>query len=249
MRDGSLLSRLAPLVVLAAAVAVPSQIRAVAATRGMPAPGWPAAIVPTAVLATVVLLVAWIGTLAAVRVGLRAPGLDPSGGAPALPLLARQLGWGGLAGLLVALAALPFYYGVMRPLFAPEAFEMTETVRRAMGLPARIAMGGVLEEVVFRWAALAMIAWVGMKATGGVGPGVEWTSILGAALLFGLVHLPAAARLGVRMGPALVLAGLTMNGALGVVAGWLSWHRGLVAAMAAHATVHVAWVVVEAATG
>ena len=122
---------------------------------------------------------------------------------------------------------------------------MAEAVRLGMGLPARIAIGGVLEEVVFRWAALALIAWVGLRMTGGAGPAVQWTAILGAALLFGLAHLPGAESIGVRISSALLLAGLAMNGWLGIVAGWIVWHRGLVAAMAVHATVHIVWFAVE----
>lgn len=49
------------------------------------------------------------------------------------------------------------------------------------------------------------------------------------------------------MGPALVPASLAVNGFLGIVAGWLVWHQGLLAAMAAHASVHVVWWVVESA--
>lgn len=241
----SVLWRLGLLIVIAAAVVIPAQMRAVAVVRDRPAMGWPATLVPTIVLATVVFLIAAVGTLAAGRVGLRAPVLDPSAGGGTLPRLLRSIGWGVAAGVLLSATLLPFYYLVMRPLFDPQAFALTETVRKAMGLPGRIAMGGVIEEVVFRWAALAVLAWIGMRATGEVRAGVRWAATLGAALLFGLVHLPGAAALGISLGPALVVAGLAMNGALGVAAGWLSWSQGLVAAMAAHSTVHAIWFLVE----
>ena len=248
MFDWTLLWRLALLVVLAAVVAAPAQVRAVAAARGAPAPHWTSSVVLTAVVAVVGLLAAVVGTAAAAHIGLQTPVLRPAAGSQILPTLARHLGWGALGGVLVAAVILPFYYGVMRPLFEPGAFSRVETARRGMGLPGVIALGGVLEEVVFRWAVVALIAWVGLKVTGGVGPGVQWAAILGAALLFGLVHLPGAAGLGVRMGPTLIVAGLATNGLLGIVAGWLVWHRGLVAAIAVHATVHIVWYVVEPAT-
>ena len=98
---------------------------------------------------------------------------------------------------------------------------------------------------MFRWAAVTLIAWAGLGLTGSVGSTVQWAAILGAALLFGLAHLPGAGTIGVRASSALLLAGLAMNGWLGIVAGWVVWHRGLVAAMAVHATVHIVWFAVE----
>ena len=130
-------------------------------------------------------------------------------------------------------------------MFEPDGFATAEAVRRGLGLSARIAIGGVFEEVVFRWAALALIAWAGLGLMGGVGPAVQWAAILGAALLFGLAHLPGADTIGVRVSFVLLLAGLAMNGWLGIVAGWIVWHRGLVAAIVVHATVHIVWFAVD----
>ncbi len=245
MTDWGVLWRLGPLVLLAAIVGVPAQIRALAAVRGTDPPNWSAYAGPTGILAAIGLLAAVVGTVAAARVGLEAPVLHPSADSPALPTLARHLGGGVAGGLLVAIVVIPFYYGIMRSLFEPEGFATAEAVRREMGLSARIAIGGVLEEVVFRWAALALIAWAGLRMTGGVGPAVQWAAILGAALLFSLAHLPGAETIGVRISSSLLLAGLAMNGWLGIVAGWIVWHRGLVAAMAVHATVHIVWFAVE----
>jgi membrane protease YdiL (CAAX protease family) len=130
-------------------------------------------------------------------------------------------------------------------MYEPDTLVLAETVLNRMGLPARIAMGGVFEETVFRWAVLGLIAWAGLRMTGGVGPAVQWVAIVVAALLFGLSHLPGASTAGVQLSSALLAAAVAMNACMGIVAGWLAWHRGLVAAMTAHATVHVVWFVVE----
>lgn len=243
--DWALLWRLAPLLVLAAAFAIPAQLRAVATARGLSVPEWPAALLPTLAVATIAVLAAVAGTAAASRVGLSTPVLRPGAGGDLLAVLTRTVGGGAGVGLVVAGVTLPFYYAVLRPLFDPEEFRLVENVRQGMGLPALIALGGVIEEVIFRWGVLAVIAWTGLQLTGDVGHGVRWSATLGAALLFGLVHLPGAAGLGIRISRGLVLASLAMNGALGVAAGWLAWHLGLVAAITVHATVHVVWSAVE----
>ena len=53
-----------------------------------------------------------------------------------------------------------------------------------------------------------------------------------AALAFGAGHLPATARLA-PLTPPVVLRALALNGVAGGVYGWLSWRRGLEAAMLA----------------
>lgn len=233
------------MLVLSAAIGVPAQMRAVATARGFTIPEGARAMIPTIGLVTIALVAATVGTAAAARVGLATPVLRPAGTDGALVVLARHIAAGVLGGLIVVAGILPLYYGIMQRFFEPAAFELVEGVRRGMGLPARIAMGGVIEEVFFRWGALAVIAWIGLKVSGHVDSAVRWSAILGAAVLFGLAHVPGARGLGVRMGPALVLVGLTINGLLGVVAGWMVWHRGLVAAMTVHATVHVVWSAVD----
>lgn len=245
LTNWKILWRLGPLLVLAVAVGVPAQIRVLASLRGTDAPDWGAYVGPTALTAIIALLAAVIGTVAAARVGLEAPVLQLSAGTSALPTLALHLGAGVAGGLLAAVVILPFYYGIMRPLYEPETLVQAEGALNQMGLPARIAMGGVFEEVVFRWAALGLIAWAGLRMTGGVGPAVQWVALVGAALLFGLAHLPGASTVGVQMSFALLVAAVAMNGCLGIVTGWLVWHRGLVAAMTAHATVHIVWFAVE----
>ena len=244
--DWRLLAWLGPMIVVAAAIAVPAQMRAVVAARGGAVPGRRSAAPASLGLAAVALVAAAVGTAAAARVGLEAPVLRTGFGADVLGTLARHVGQGAAVGLLVAGVALPLYYGAVRPRFEPEAFRLVERIRRGMGLTARVAMGGVIEEVIFRWGVLAGLAWIGLRVTGGVGPAVRWSSIVGAAFLFGLAHLPGARGLGIRPGPAVLLLGLTINGLLGIAAGWMVWERGLVAAMSVHATVHVAWSAVEA---
>ncbi len=63
---------------------------------------------------------------------------------------------------------------------------------------------------------------------------VLWIANIGAAVLFGLGHLPAVAALGWPMDPLVITRAVVLNGLAGVVFGWLYWRRGLESAMLAH---------------
>lgn len=67
---------------------------------------------------------------------------------------------------------------------------------------------------------------------------VAWSANLGAAVLFGLGHLPAPAALA-PLTPAIVARAVVLDGVAGVLFGWLYWRRGLVPAMTAHAVADV----------
>ena len=60
-----------------------------------------------------------------------------------------------------------------------------------------------------------------------------WVAIVLAALVFGLLHLPATILLA-PLSRVVVVRTLLLNGAVGVAAGWVFTEYGLVAAMAAH---------------
>lgn len=241
--DWTIAVRLSILVVVAAAVGVPAQLQAVVALRGAGRPGLESVLMPTAFVAIVGVGGALVGSALGPRVGLSAPVLRASIGADGAALAAKHLAAGAFGGAAAALL-LPLYYRLL-PVLGPELFRVSEAVRIGMGLPACIAIGGVLEEIVFRWGALSLIAWVGLRLTGEITPTLQWISILGAALAFGAAHLPGAAGLGGDLKPSVVLVGLALNGWLGLVAGWLVWHWGLVAAIVAHSTAHIVWAGVE----
>lgn len=243
MPDWILAQRLAVLAIVAAVVGVRAQFRAAAKMGDAVArlPRSPAA--PIVVMASVGVAAAVLGSALGPRVGLTAPVLGARLEWAGWAALGRQVGSGAAGGLLAVLL-IPAYYWVA-PRVAPEVFRIGEAIRMGMGLPARVAMGGVLEEIITRWGVLALIAWVGARMTGDAGTIVQWVSIVGAALVFGLIHLPGLAGLSGRLVPGMVAISLALNAWLGVIAGWLVWHRGLLAAMVAHAMVHVVWFTFE----
>ncbi len=99
---------------------------------------------------------------------------------------------------------------------------------------------GIHEEVWFRLGVMTVLAWLGARLTGRTtaGPVVLWGANVGAALLFGAIHLPQAAAMS-TLEPSLVAFVLAANGVVGLACGWLYWRHGLVAAMVAHAVVDI----------
>lgn len=98
--------------------------------------------------------------------------------------------------------------------------------------------GGISEEIVMRLFFMTFVAWLISKITKTKGKVIEnnllvWISIIMAALLFGLGHLPITAEL-MTLTPIIIFRALLLNGIGGVVFGWLYWKKGLESAMIAH---------------
>jgi len=146
-----------------------------------------------------------------------------------------------LAVLAVMAGLLALYYGIFRPRLPVQDVIRAERLRSEIGLLARALQGGVVEEVVFRWGAMTLLAWLGQSITGELSAGVMWMAVAGASLLFGLFHLPGAAQLGLARGPMAVGSVVIVNVWGGLIFGWMFWQYGLLAAMLAHAGVHVIW--------
>jgi membrane protease YdiL (CAAX protease family) len=131
----------------------------------------------------------------------------------------------------------------LRPLMPQEFLAAVQASSSGLAtLISGLLYGGIAEELLMRWGVMSFFAWVGWRiGQHGVGQPatvVVWLAILGAALLFGLAHLPAAAALA-PLTPAFVLRTVLLNSAVGIVTGWLFWRRSLEAAMLAHMAVHV----------
>lgn len=105
-----------------------------------------------------------------------------------------------------------------------------------------ILYGGITEELMMRWGALSVAAWLCGRIAGrggsAPGAGAMWTATVVSALLFGAGHLPVLAAVAAPT-PLLVVRTVLLNAFAGVVFGWLYWRRSLEAAMAAHAVGHL----------
>lgn len=112
--------------------------------------------------------------------------------------------------------------------------------------------GATVEEVQARLLVVSLLMWLLARLCRGHAR--TWmfaAAIVGAALLFGAGHLPAAAAAGLAASPLAMARIVALNAVAGLLFGWLFWRRGLEHAMLAHfcadLVLHVAWPLLELA--
>ena len=94
--------------------------------------------------------------------------------------------------------------------------------------------GGIAEEVELRLFLMTLIVWaVSVLSRRPAKAGLFWSAIILAALLFGALHLPAAANIWPLEG-IVILRTIALNAVGGLVFGWLYWRQGLESAMLGH---------------
>lgn len=179
-------------------------------------------------------LSAGAGLYFAGQVGLGAPVLEAAlAGQPWWPLVRPWLLLAtGLGAASAALIALLDWF-VFRPLVPPALQARPDDMALWKRLLASL-YGGINEEILTRLFAFSLIAWL-LSRLWDTPDWVFWAANLGAALLFGLFHLPSVAAL-VALNRVVVLRTLLLNTLGGLAFGWLYWQFGLLAAMLAHFT-------------
>lgn len=181
------------------------------------------ALVAISVLQSSILVVVavWLGSAAAARVGLSVRG-DVTPWAMALILGL------GVSALIVVLD---------RFVFAPGLPEALRTANRDVAVWKRalaVAYGAITEEILMRLLLVSGAAWLVTRVIPQTGGGVALgIAVAVAAILFGIGHLPAAARL-VPLSTLVVIRTIVLNAIGGVVFGGLYVRYGLVTAMIAH---------------
>lgn len=96
--------------------------------------------------------------------------------------------------------------------------------------------GGVAEELICRLFLMSLLVWLArrfMASDAPLGSKTAWIGIIGASLLFGFGHLPAAAAQW-PLTTTVVVRTVVLNAAGGIMFGWLYWRRGMAHAMLAH---------------
>ncbi len=93
-----------------------------------------------------------------------------------------------------------------------------------------------------RWGLMTTVAWllwrVLQKRAGPPRASIMVASIVLAAVLFGVGHLPVAAAMGAELNAPVTMFIIAGNTIPGILFGWLYWRRGLEAAILAHALAH-----------
>ena len=180
-------------------------------------------------------IVTFFGLLLSKPVGLGLPvlescleGKNQAGALKAI--LPSSVILGAVSGILIILLDIPFQA------FSAEIQQADVNIAWWKGFLASF-YGGIAEEVLCRLFLVTLFVWIGFKikktedgvpAKAGV-----WISIILAAVLFGLGHLPATAAL-MPITFIVVVRAIVLNSIAGIVCGWLFWKKGLESAMIAH---------------
>jgi hypothetical protein len=163
-------------------------------------------------------------------------------GRPLLPRLRAEaplaLALGVVGGIIVLVGDLAF-----RPWLGDGFTALVEDRPRDLAMTLTgLLYGGITEELMMRWGVMSLLVWILWRAVARrSGSAPDWAfraGIVGAALLFGIAHLPAMAA-ALPLTGALVVRTVALNALGGLVFGWLFWRRSLEAAMISHATFHV----------
>jgi membrane protease YdiL (CAAX protease family) len=185
-----------------------------------------------------VLAFAALGLWAGPKLGLDAPAIRAwAERQPVLPALRPQLLPALIAGAAIALVLVLFWLVVAAMPAVAAKVAVLE-----MPLVTKLLYGGIVEELLLRWGLMSFFAWAAWHIAGRpAGPPAWciWTAILFAAVLFAAGHLPMLFLLVPQPPSGLILLVLAGNALPGIVFGWLFWHRGLEAAMIAHALAHL----------
>ncbi|WP_416674969.1 CPBP family intramembrane glutamic endopeptidase [Egbenema bharatensis] len=156
------------------------------------------------------------------------------------PSFAVEMKWSLGVGAAVAIALL-LLDRLMRPAL-PEALQAANNTEPGwLNLLTAMSYGGITEEILMRWGLMSLLVWIAWKGLKqGVtlpSQGIYQGAIVLAALVFGLLHLPATAAI-VPLTTVVIIRALLLNGIAGTAFGWLFWQYSLEAAMLAHMSVH-----------
>lgn len=193
-----------------------------------------ASVVQTAVLLA---LAVWAGVALSRPLGLGAPAIEAAlSGANAWPPLKRQLIPAAIVGIFVGGGLV-----LMTRMAPAELLALGQSVE--IPVAAKLLYGGVTEEMLMRWGLMTALIWLPwrfiQKRAGLPRTSYVVGAIVVAALLFGVLHLPAAAAMGASLTPTVIFYVIAGNTVPGVLFGILYWRYGLEAAILAHGLGHV----------
>jgi len=145
-------------------------------------------------------------------------------------ILPLSVGLGLLAGVLIVILSIPFNSA------SPELVNSETSIPAWKALLASF-YGGIAEEVLLRLFLVSLFVWISFKIKktkdGSPTNAGIWVSIILAAVVFGLGHLPATSQI-TPLTTAVVIRAIVLNGVGGIIFGWLYWKKGLESAMIAH---------------
>lgn len=181
-------------------------------------------------------LVVGVGLLVSRKIGLGAPILEAWLYQRPLVVQPGTFRISVLAGAIVGAVIVLLAFFVFLPLIP----QLPVAAEAALPLWKRLLAclyGGLDEELLMRLFLLSLLLWLVGKIRRDLGVAqsrnVFWPVNIAVALLFGLGHMPAAARI-MPITSMTTLYILSLNGIAALLFGYLYWRRGLEAAMVAH---------------
>ncbi|MBD1883180.1 CPBP family intramembrane glutamic endopeptidase [Microcoleus vaginatus] len=221
---------------LAALALFPYALSLNPAVGQLPAPLPVIAIASALQTGLLLILLNWIGLRLGNSMGLDTPLIRALVYRQPVPTLSKSaiktaLIVGGVGGIVLIGLSLGF-----EPWMPP----MASTTALKIDLWKRILAsfyGGITEELLVRLFGMTLIAWLLWKIFQGrrsePSESIFWLAIVGAAILFGVGHLPAAANLW-GLTPIVIFRTILLNALLGIPFGFLYWRWGLEYAMLSH---------------
>lgn len=181
-------------------------------------------------------LATWCGVAIGQALGFRAPTLTAAlSGGNVLAAFKPQILPALVSGILVG--GLLIFLAHIAP---PQLLVLGQEMK--ISLAAKLLYGGVTEEVLMRlglMTALVWLPWRLVQKRAGL-PRTAWVvaAIIISALLFGVLHLPAAVGMGASLTAPVVTYIIVGNTLPGILFGFLYWRYGIESAIIAHALAH-----------
>ncbi|CAG9623749.1 CPBP family intramembrane glutamic endopeptidase [Sutcliffiella rhizosphaerae] len=141
-----------------------------------------------------------------------------------------------ILGTICSIAHILIYYGVFKFYLPSDEFSKLEKHRNSIGIFTRVFYASVLEEIIFRWAALSFFYWVIHYFI--EDPNITiWLAILISSIIFTASHYLGSAVIG--NSKALYIYIFFGNMLVGVVCGWQFYSNGIGAAIIVHMCFHI----------
>ncbi len=141
-------------------------------------------------------------------------------------IVGASLFWGAVSGILIYAADF---------LFVIPGISTHQTIAPVWQTLLASFYGGITEEILMRLFLMTLFVWLGMKIFKQKKPSnvIVIFSIILAAAIFGLGHLPITASL-TKITPLVVMRAIILNGIGGIIFGYLYWKKGLESAIISH---------------
>ncbi|MFP8843408.1 CPBP family intramembrane glutamic endopeptidase [Shewanella baltica] len=211
----------------------------------LPMPLFLLKIISVAQSSLMLLLMVFMGSIFAKKVGLTAPVISAMVHSNSIytalrPQLIPALVGGVLGGVFILV-----FLGMLSG-YLPADF-IQAGAKLAPPWYTKVLYGGITEELLIRWGLMSFLVWCSYRLTQRKGADIKVhnyvLAIILSGIIFGVGHLPVAFALTSEATIPLVLYIVLGNAGFGFIAGYLYWKYGLECAMGAHMLAHVTMII------